>query len=198
MDNDVNLMALGESRALPTDQLPLLLVKVGTGIGGGIVAADGQVFRGADGAAGDIGHICAHVAEGVVCTFGNVDCIEAIASLEAMAHKLTGPDGGPAVTQEYLLDLLRSGDGTATRLVRDAASSIGDVIATLVHPPDPSDGRTTLASLTDQGMANVVDAAPGHVDNVRRIVFDDLTRAQVRQLRGISRRIIEALSDHPC
>ena len=160
VDNDVNLMALGESRALPTDQLPLLLVKVGTGIGGGIVAADGEVFRGADGAAGDIGHIRAHVAEDVVCTCGNVDCVEAVASLEAMARKLTGPDGRPGVSQESLLELLRSGDGTATRLVRDAATSIGGVVATLVHCYNPA--RVALAgrltSVSDDLLAGVRSA----------------------------------------
>jgi len=59
--------------------------------------------------------------------------------------------------------------------------------------PDPTDGRYTLATLTDTGMAKVVDAAPGHVREVRRVVIDPLTRAQLRQLRGIGQRLLGAL-----
>jgi DNA-binding MarR family transcriptional regulator len=60
--------------------------------------------------------------------------------------------------------------------------------------PDPSDGRYTLAMLTDPGWDKVVAAAPGHVREVRRLVFQPLTRAQVRQLAGIGARIAAALS----
>ncbi|MFC1436417.1 MarR family winged helix-turn-helix transcriptional regulator [Streptacidiphilus sp. N1-3] len=59
--------------------------------------------------------------------------------------------------------------------------------------PDPTDGRYTLATLTDEGWAKVAEAAPGHVDEVRRLVFDPLTRAQSRQLREINRRIMRAI-----
>jgi DNA-binding MarR family transcriptional regulator len=58
---------------------------------------------------------------------------------------------------------------------------------------DPTDGRYTLAILTDAGWAKVVDAAPGHVDAVRRLVLDPLTRAQVKQLTSIGRRIARAI-----
>lgn len=63
--------------------------------------------------------------------------------------------------------------------------------------PDPSDGRATLATLTEDGMDKVTAAAPGHVDAVRRLVFDPLTRAQQRQLGAVSRRILGALNA-PC
>jgi DNA-binding MarR family transcriptional regulator len=58
--------------------------------------------------------------------------------------------------------------------------------------PDPADGRYTLATLTDQGWTKVTEAAPGHVEEVRRLVFDPLTKAQSRQLREIGRRILRA------
>jgi DNA-binding MarR family transcriptional regulator len=60
--------------------------------------------------------------------------------------------------------------------------------------PDPVDGRYTLAILTDEGSAKATQAAPGHVGEVRRLVFDPLTKSQVRQLQQISRRIIGAIS----
>ena len=59
--------------------------------------------------------------------------------------------------------------------------------------PDPTDGRYTLAILTDEGLAKVTEAAPGHVQEVRRLVFDPLTKTQSRQLREISRRIMHAI-----
>lgn len=58
---------------------------------------------------------------------------------------------------------------------------------------DPSDGRYTLAVLTDEGWAKVAETGPRHVETVRGYVFNQLTRAQVRQLRGIAERILRAL-----
>lgn len=59
--------------------------------------------------------------------------------------------------------------------------------------PDPDDGRTTLATLTDAGWDELVAAAPGHVDAVRRLVLDPLSAAQRRQLGSISRRLADAI-----
>jgi DNA-binding MarR family transcriptional regulator len=65
--------------------------------------------------------------------------------------------------------------------------------------PDPADGRYTLAILTEEGWAKVAATAPGHVAEVRRLVFDPLTRAQSRQLREIGRRIMRAIDPgDPC
>ena len=70
--------------------------------------------------------------------------------------------------------------------------------------PDPSDGRFTLAILTDEGHGKVVASAPAHVREVRRLVFDPLTKAQVKQLTSIGTRIMRAIDpnergfeDHP-
>ncbi|SNY31386.1 MarR family winged helix-turn-helix transcriptional regulator [Paractinoplanes atraurantiacus] len=65
--------------------------------------------------------------------------------------------------------------------------------------PDPADGRFTLAILTDTGWETIVAIAPGHVNEVQRLVFDALTKAQQRQLRDIARRIVRATGvDDPC
>ncbi|GIE85396.1 MarR family winged helix-turn-helix transcriptional regulator [Actinoplanes regularis] len=64
--------------------------------------------------------------------------------------------------------------------------------------PDPEDGRTTLTALTDSGLGKLVATAPGHVAEVRRLVFDSLTKAQQRQLDRIGRRILHAIDpDRP-
>jgi DNA-binding MarR family transcriptional regulator len=60
--------------------------------------------------------------------------------------------------------------------------------------PDPSDGRFTLATLTDTGLSKLEEAAPGHISEVRRQLFDALTKSQVRQLTSICERIEQAHS----
>jgi predicted NBD/HSP70 family sugar kinase len=57
MDNDANLMALGAATTLHSDELPLLHLQLSTGIGAGLITADAKIHRGADGSAGDIGHL---------------------------------------------------------------------------------------------------------------------------------------------
>ncbi|OIV38990.1 sugar kinase [Mangrovactinospora gilvigrisea] len=142
VDNDVNLMALGEARTLPAGQTPLLFLKVGTGIGGGLVSAGGELHRGADGAAGDIGHMPAPGAEGVACRCGKTGCVEAVASTAAMLDRLR-QDGavqdadGLAGTGD-LVRLVRHGDAAALRVVRAAAERIGEVAALLVHVYNPA------------------------------------------------------------
>ena len=87
VDNDVNVMALGEHFIGFRGVDHLMFVKVATGIGSGIIS-DGQLRRGAQGAAGDLGHI--HVPHDVdaVCRCGNVGCLEAVASGAAVASQL--------------------------------------------------------------------------------------------------------------
>jgi len=61
--------------------------------------------------------------------------------------------------------------------------------------PDPGDGRSTLARLTDTGLDRFEQATPGHTQTVLRLVLDPLTQAQARQLREITRRIAQAIRD---
>ncbi|BAJ31774.1 MULTISPECIES: MarR family winged helix-turn-helix transcriptional regulator [Kitasatospora] len=63
----------------------------------------------------------------------------------------------------------------------------------LRRTPDPEDGRYTLAVLTEEGWEKVVATAPGHVAEVRRLLFDPLTKGQYGQLKSISHRINEAI-----
>ena len=61
--------------------------------------------------------------------------------------------------------------------------------------PDPTDGRFTLATLSDAGQAAFDQATPGHVLTVNRLVIDPLTKAQSKQLLEISRRISGAIRE---
>jgi DNA-binding MarR family transcriptional regulator len=63
----------------------------------------------------------------------------------------------------------------------------------ITRAPDPTDGRSTLASLTEGGWDKVVATAPGHVETVRSLVLDPLTKAQQKQLRQISHRIMATI-----
>lgn len=64
--------------------------------------------------------------------------------------------------------------------------------------PDPEDGRATLAVLTEAGWQKVVATAPGHVEEVQRLVFDGLDEAQVRQLRAIGEAVVTAVRPDVC
>jgi DNA-binding MarR family transcriptional regulator len=105
---------------------------------------------------------------------------------------------------QALAMLSQAPDGTLRMRVLAAQTEgslprLSQVVARLeqrgwVHrTPDPDDGRATLATLTDEGRAKVAEAAPGHVEEVRRLVFDPLTRTQSRQLREIGGRIMRAI-----
>ncbi len=63
----------------------------------------------------------------------------------------------------------------------------------LRRSPDPTDGRYTLATLTDEGWDKVVETAPGHVNEVRRLVLDPLTKTQIQQLTTIGQRILKVV-----
>ncbi|MGH3345404.1 MAG: ROK family transcriptional regulator, partial [Nocardioides sp.] len=87
IDNDVNIMALGERHAHLSDVDDLVLIKVATGIGAGIVSG-AALQRGAQGTAGDLGHVRVARAGDTVCRCGNVGCLEAIAAGPALAAAL--------------------------------------------------------------------------------------------------------------
>ena len=82
-------------------------------------------------------------------------------------------------------------NGSLSRLSRAVARLDGRGWVT--RKPDPADGRYTLATLTENGRAVLIEAAPGHVEAVNRLVFDALTRVQARQLGIIARRILKAI-----
>jgi len=68
----------------------------------------------------------------------------------------------------------------------------------LRRTPDPDDGRGTLATLTEAGWDKVAATAPGHVAEVQRLIFDNLTATQVHQLHAISETILQAAKPHLC
>jgi predicted NBD/HSP70 family sugar kinase len=136
VDNDVNVMALGEHFIDYPDVSHLMFVKIATGIGSGIIS-DGALRRGAQGAAGDLGHI--HVPRDVdaVCRCGNVGCLEAVASGAAVASRLRDA-GVDAASSRDVVALVRGGSVLATQLVREAGRTVGEVLASAVSLLNPS------------------------------------------------------------
>ena len=155
VNNDANLMALGEARALPASQYPLVFIKVSTGIGCGIIGASGELHDGADGAAGDIGHIRVPDSDHVVCRCGNVGCLEAVASASAMIRALQDPIADFSIppadfTDEELQQLvnnIRQGDAQTIRLLREAATVLGRLVASMVNVINPA--RIVLGGAID-------------------------------------------------
>jgi predicted NBD/HSP70 family sugar kinase len=137
VDNDVNLMALGEYVTSWQSSGHLLLVKVATGIGAGIVT-DGRLLRGALGSAGDLGHVqVAGAPADVVCRCGNVGCLEAVAAGPAIAAKLRA--GGLDVEgSQGIVDAVAAGEIAALQAVREAGRDLGTVLATCVNLLNPS------------------------------------------------------------
>lgn len=136
VDNDVNIMALGEHATTWAEVDHLLFVKVATGIGSGIIS-DGQIRRGAQGAAGDIGHVAVPGRHDVVCRCGNTGCLEAVAGGDALVVRLREA-GRDVRTTSDVVALVRSGDTTASTEVRQAGRELGAVLATCVSMLNPS------------------------------------------------------------
>jgi DNA-binding MarR family transcriptional regulator len=123
------------------------------------------------------------------------------AALDAQLHR----DAGISHFEYQVLALLSEAPGRTLRMSALATQAEGSlprlsqVVARMEQrgwvrrTPDPADGRYTLAILTGQGLAKVTEAAPGHVQEVRRLVLDPLTKTQTRQLGEISRRIMRAI-----
>jgi glucokinase-like ROK family protein len=151
IDNDVNVMALGELRAgIGRSELELMYVKVGSGIGAGLVSG-GRLHRGAQGAAGDIGHVSVLDDESILCRCGNTGCLEAIAggyalARDGLAAARSGRSAGLAgvladtgtVTARDVTAAARAGDAASVALVTRSGRLVGRVLATLVNFYNPS------------------------------------------------------------
>lgn len=151
IDNDVNVMALGEYRAgVARGHRNAIFVKVGTGIGAGLLI-DGCLHRGVQGSAGDVGHIQVSDDPSIVCRCGNVGCLEALAGGAALARlgAAAAADGRSPLLADRrrdqsgidAADVARAaahGDPFSVELIAQAGRLTGRMIATLVNALNPS------------------------------------------------------------
>jgi glucokinase-like ROK family protein len=151
VDNDVNVMALGERRAgIARGHDNVVFVKIGTGIGAGVVVK-GKLHRGAQGCAGDVGHIQITDDPAVVCRCGNIGCLEALAGggalgrdAESAAREGRSPFLATVLEEAGSLqaaDVARGathGDPTCVELLTNAGRLVGHMLASVVNFFNPS------------------------------------------------------------
>ena len=178
VDKDANLMALAEQQLHYEDVRHMMFVKVATGIGSGIVLS-GRVHHGVDGAAGDIGHVPVPNGDTTICRCGNVGCLEAVASGDAIARRLTEM-GIPAKGPRDVLALLQAGDGDATRLVRESGRRIGEILVSAVNILNPE----LVVVGGDISRANELLLA-----GVRSVVYQRSLPLATRRLRIVNSRL---------
>jgi len=131
IENDANAMAFGEWWSSWRRSRSLILIKVSTGIGTGIVL-DGRIYRGVEDAAGSIGHVRLRESDDRVCTCGSRGCVASLASGHALAADL-----GRQTSRE-VVRLVQAGDPTAIALTQEAGRTVGIVLATAVSLLNPS------------------------------------------------------------
>lgn len=186
VDNDVNMMARGEHQAGAGRGLnTFLFIKIGTGIGCGIIS-HGEVYRGADGAAGDVGHICVDY-NGPVCRCGNQGCLEIMAAgpaiaAEAQARAEAGESTFLAarlaergtLTATDVGDAAAAGDRASLDIIRRSGRMVGGVLATLVNFYNPQ------AVFIGGGVAGI---GHGLLSAIRQATLRRATALSTRHLR---------------
>lgn len=136
VDNDVNVMAIGERHLTYPDVDHLIFLKAATGIGSGIIS-DGHLQRGSQGTAGDIGHVRVSRGDNIACRCGNYGCLEAVAGSPAVIKNVNDA-GLPVRNMSDLVDATKRSKVEAIQAVRQAGRDIGEVLSTCVSLMNPS------------------------------------------------------------
>lgn len=134
VDNDANLGALAEHRvgaALGDDDV--VYVKASSGVGAGLLV-NGQILRGANGTAGEIGHLTLD-EQGPVCRCGSRGCLEAYTSTESLLTLIEAQV--PGATLDDLVGTASSANVAAARLIEDAGLHLGWGLASVVNLLNP-------------------------------------------------------------
>jgi predicted NBD/HSP70 family sugar kinase len=188
VDNDVNVLAIGEHRGVYAEETgDLMFVKVSTRIGAGVIAG-GEILRGALGAAGEIGHIPVRDGGGVLCRCGNVDCVDSVASGTALLRDLRAA-GRDVKTIPDVTALVRAGDAETMAMVREAGRRIGEVLAGAVNILNPA--VVVLGG-------DVAEAFGPLVSSIREVVYRRSTALATRRLRIETSRLGAAAGISGC
>jgi glucokinase len=137
VENDANVAALAEWKlGAGRGSDDLVMLTLGTGVGGGLVLG-GELWRGADGMAGEIGHITVEPG-GRTCRCGNAGCLETYASATAIVDRYRELAAiEEAVTAEEVHRRALEGDANARQSYREAGRSLGLAFSTLVNLLNP-------------------------------------------------------------
>jgi predicted NBD/HSP70 family sugar kinase len=141
VDNDVNTLAVAERHfGAGRDVGDFVLVTVGRGIGLGLVVG-GEIFRGATGGAGELGHMTVDTApDAPLCNCGKRGCLEAVASDYGILRAATGADPGHHVedAMSALIARALAGDEAVRAIFTRAGIALGVAVANLINIFDPS------------------------------------------------------------
>ncbi|MGF3057563.1 ROK family protein [Microbacterium sp. YY-01] len=135
IDKDSNIMALGEYHALESPDRDLIVLKVGMGVGAGIIT-DGRIFRGSHGAAGDLGHLPRR--GGAPCRCGQEGCAEATAGGWSIARRLREMGLSDVTTSQDIVRLANARDPATSGLLRQAGNRLGEVLCDAIGILNPS------------------------------------------------------------
>ena len=170
IENDANAAALGEQwRGAGQNIRSMILLTLGTGVGGGIIL-DNKIWHGADGMAGEIGHMTL-IPEGRPCTCGNAGCLEMYASARGIAQSYREAleksatktrHTVPPVTSEQVYSAAREGNAVAIRVMKDMGRMLGIGIANLINIFNPE--RIVIGG-------GVKDAWPLFIEAVRQEIM---------------------------
>ncbi|WP_156223373.1 ROK family protein [Pseudactinotalea suaedae] len=188
IENDARAFALGEASVLGPGRA-VLAIKYATGIGAGIVDA-GHVLEGADGAAGDIGHVRIS-DDGPLCTCGRHGCLASWASGQALIRDLQGT----GVRNLWdIVDRVSAGDPLVCDAVDEAAARLSRVLSTVVAAANPD-------ALV---LGGVLGRMPRVVSTVEEHIREDVAERARHRLRvsaahlgadggviGLSRKLVD-------
>lgn len=145
--NDANVAALGEMwKGGGEGEKNMIMVTLGTGVGGGVII-DGKMLVGANGAGGEIGHLCVNYEEADHCGCGNRGCLEQYASatgIVRLAKQKLGQEMRPTilnkqdVTAKDVFDAVKAGDEVAKEIASAFGKYLGYALANLAVVTDPS------------------------------------------------------------
>lgn len=131
MGNDANCAAWGEYKAGGYEGDSFLLVTLGTGIGGGIIA-NGQLLEGVNFAAGELGHMLLY-AGGEDCTCGRKGCFEAHGSATALIRQANRALSAPIIEAKAVFDGAAAGDAVCRQLLEQYTECLADGFANLIN-----------------------------------------------------------------
>lgn len=165
LENDATAAAIGEHwLGAARDAKDSITITIGTGIGGGIII-NGQPFRGVDGTAGEVGHICVE-RDGRPCGCGSHGCVEQYASVSAI-ERLAAETGLGSLTGKQLYEAAMSGNPKAIEVFHSMGRSLGVMIATVINMINPE------VIVLGGGGSNGWDAfMPVMLDEAKRRAFE--------------------------
>jgi len=178
IDNDVNLLTLAEHRRHWSDQDHLLYIKAGTGVGSGMVI-DGSIHRGAQGAAGDIGHAHINGYGDPQCRCGNLGCLEALVGGWALARDFRAKHGLEAHDAREVSTAVRRGNVEAVAQLRAAGRILGEAVSY----------ATSLLNPNVIVLGGILSTTGDHLlAGVREVIYQRAPALATRQLRIVPTR----------